>query len=390
MQQHFKADKVQHAFQCCGLFPWNAEALDYSRCVAVRTTHVEDGASESDSDTSASESDEEMPRRKRLKINGDDEDDVTLLSIRETSISLSNSFATDESQKLQHVAHMDHVAGQISVRRSDLTISNSSNSSLSKVQSTETREKPPYTRLSRDLSWSDDIALNSGIVASNSFTTNESQLEHVTDNNQVGSQLSVLCSTLTADSNCSLPTIPSDETREELLIKQSLSRKMSGGDERELNSTASASNSFCIHEFKKVGHVDDINRVESREPLSHSSLETEKRINREEFMEFVPRELISEFNMTDYEIRYELRTHELKCEKILYNLYKVFTNSAKPPLPRTISGLPLPSLNQRKGATRKKSETLSYIIGSEEYKNSLEAIELKKKIQQLKKQRSSS
>lgn len=299
-QHHFKADGIARAFECCGLCPWNADAIDYSKCLSFApkkaTPSSETGQFESETSAHQDISDGEA----------------------------SQSFVNEMEMS--------------SLWNQDLLLH-------SEADSREDRFQDPI------------LVINH---------TDQCNFEHKASTSFRGDKVG-----FTADQE---PTA-SDLTDDHGLVGKSTA------------SLGSLAHVSSLEEEKSVAAPMTEDNP-SLEVCSQTDGSTRSMLDRDGFMQFLPKHLVQKFIAPDYKQSYQKRINELENENILFQVFQHFRQtSPESQLPHTRSGLPMPPLNKRKGASRKQVETLPWIIGSQQYKLELEAIARRKEDQErLKKQ----
>lgn len=334
VDRHFSPEKIQSAFKCCGLSPWDAGAIDYSRCVAVR-------------------------------LQDDNQSESISRSIT-TSPRLSSPSVWDSVQHISKCEPESYLAAHhTNPPVPDETMSCSpsvfSNYILSTVSDQSTSHNFNLDLASSSLSWP--------------------QYSH-SENNEFAAQFEQVEPLASADRAVNANSSESFDVDQQQY--NNLKFPANKSIETELNFKISSSNIIETTEDEANLEANVTCELGCYSKKRQDSL----LLTREKFIERLPSEIVTQFNLPDYELRYELRCTELRCEKVLYDIYKDFQSEPRPLSPKTVSGLPLPNMNKRKGARRKKTETLSFIIASDEYKQNLQAIEHQKILQEeIKKQR---
>lgn len=398
VQNHFTPQKVQRAFECCGLCPFNPDALDYSKCLSIKTTTLNENEvySESDNDDF---------------VSGSSEDNIKGLHPEESNWDTTNQSACADDSGALHGA-TSHPLSRVSVelgQSNTVECSNSAMHTLSRVEpnfcgslichphseSAGTRadescslhgtSSEPLSRVFFPVEQSDKAERQD----TDQVTTNIIEFDDVDVNKTLSGEMELSCSSSKSiylhsesagepyanDSGAHYPRKTVLSSNAFSLHGLNNAAESSKGETKSVFFNPNAMNQDLDNNNEVASDTGELKRVSSTQSL-----------NLDQFIKIVPADLIAEFKKPDYESRHEKRLQDVKNEMLLYKLYKCVESQQPVEAPRTKSSLPLPPLNQQKGAQRKKVDTLSFIIGSETYKKSLEALENQKRKQEEQKQ----
>lgn len=303
-QKYFTPELIRRAFECCGLYPWNPDAIDYSKCLSVSVGKDNDDAAVDDPEVLGVEASNQMM------------DDIRTV----------DSIGVEHDQPFR--TGFDHLDDEAT-----------------------------------------GSTLNSGPLMSSTWDTLGSLIQP---------QLSFLDDPLPP---LDLP-IPSSSLFLSKSIKYDASELVSNesNDQQPLPNVAGS----------LLGVSDLIETVENRFEGTNCvqpSNDDAQVFSSNDFLACLPPDF--------YERNLNQTMNEMKNELVLFKMFKKFvplstppTVLSTPPRPQTKSGLPLPLPNRRKNNKKRKIDTLTWIVGSEEYKKELQAIKDQKQEQEnLKKQK---